>query len=199
MVADPLEKWVTHTQSGSAVRLHGQDPVERGMRVPDGPARMLFAANGVTSVASREWEIPLAEVLFQEGRRDHAVRLMSRALHRSPTAANYLRVLKLLLSEDGVLSARKIAQEAVSRFPSNAHLRKLHEVLRPPTVRGASGKAIDRSREVAWLREHREEYRGKWVVLSGDRLVSAANNLSEALEKAERYGLSERPLVHQVS
>lgn len=38
---------------------------------------------------------------------------------------------------------------------------------------------VDCSRENEWLRQHRDKYRGQWVVLDGDRLVGHAANTNE--------------------
>lgn len=45
---------------------------------------------------------------------------------------------------------------------------------------------------MAWIRQHRKEYGGQWVVLDGDRLIAAGNDilaLKAAMEAADNYSL----------
>lgn len=44
-----------------------------------------------------------------------------------------------------------------------------------PKIRKASFK-IDTSKSREWLKAHRHEYAGKWVVLDGDRLIGAGDD-----------------------
>jgi len=41
-----------------------------------------------------------------------------------------------------------------------------------PQVRKARLPYIDRSRQMAWIAAHQEEYAGQWVALDGDRLIA---------------------------
>lgn len=44
----------------------------------------------------------------------------------------------------------------------------------------------DRSREDAWLKQHRHEYPGEWLALDGDRLVSHSRILREVTEETKK-------------
>lgn len=66
-----------------------------------------------------------------------------------------------------------------------------------PEATGARVKVIDRTREMQWLEEHRDEYAGQWVALDGDRLLSHGPQAREVFAAARRAGV-ERPLVVQV-
>ncbi|MBI3920011.1 MAG: hypothetical protein HY318_01235 [Armatimonadetes bacterium] len=152
-----------------------------------------------TRTTSEAEQFRCIQELFEKGERDLAFSTMDELLDVMATPSNYLRALRILLRQGEAYTARLLAVKAHQRFPSNARIAKIYKVLRPPTARYTTGKAIDRSREIQWLREHREEYKGQWVVLSGDRLVAASEDLSEALEEAKNDKLEERPLLHQVS
>ena len=62
----------------------------------------------------------------------------------------------------------------------------------PPTVRRSTRERVDLSQEMEWVRQHRDEYRGQWVVLAGDRLVGYAATAAEAtafVEQARAEGV----------
>jgi hypothetical protein len=63
-----------------------------------------------------------------------------------------------------------------------------------PEVRKSKLPYIDRSREMAWLEEHEQEYAGQWVLLWGDRLVAHGDDLLPLRDKALAEGI-DRPLV----
>lgn len=69
--------------------------------------------------------------------------------------------------------------------------RTLHE------VRRAKFPAVDRTRDLAWLEEHRVEYAGQWVVLEEGRLLGNGSDPRTLLAKARAAG-SERALVLRV-
>jgi predicted DNA-binding antitoxin AbrB/MazE fold protein len=49
-----------------------------------------------------------------------------------------------------------------------------------PKVRRSTHGRVDLSKEREWVRRHRNEYRGQWVVLDGDRLIGHTPNADEA-------------------
>ncbi|MGH9799398.1 MAG: hypothetical protein ACRD82_03460 [Blastocatellia bacterium] len=61
-----------------------------------------------------------------------------------------------------------------------------------PQVRRSTHGRVDLSKEREWVRQHRDEYRGQWVVLDGDRLVGHAATAAEAtvfVEQARAEGV----------
>jgi len=56
---------------------------------------------------------------------------------------------------------------------------------------------LRRLREYEWLRQHRDEYAGQYVALSGDRLVAHAATLQEAQRLAREAG-AYRPLYVRI-
>lgn len=47
----------------------------------------------------------------------------------------------------------------------------------------------DRSREYAWLEQHRDEYAGQYVMLDGDTLIAAGSNAKEVASLARERGI----------
>lgn len=58
-------------------------------------------------------------------------------------------------------------------------------------------EVIDCSRELQWLREHRNEYAGQWVALDGDRLIASGPDARPVYEAARASGV-DLPLVTEV-
>lgn len=61
-----------------------------------------------------------------------------------------------------------------------------------PKVRRSAHGRVDTSRESEWLRLHRDDYRGQWVVLDGDRLIghaATADELTPFVEQARAEGV----------
>jgi hypothetical protein len=58
-----------------------------------------------------------------------------------------------------------------------------------PKVRRATVK-VDFTRERQWLKQHRHQYVGQWVVLAGDRLIGAGQNPRPFFEQARAEGVT---------
>ena len=54
----------------------------------------------------------------------------------------------------------------------------------------------DRSREYAWLEQHRDEYDGKYVALDGDQLIAAGDGAKEVATKARELGIQGALIVY---
>ncbi len=57
-----------------------------------------------------------------------------------------------------------------------------------PEVRKASFK-FDTSKSREWLKAHRHEYIGKWIVLDGDRLIGAGDDPRPIVAQARTEGV----------
>src|SRR5437016_10278169 len=57
-----------------------------------------------------------------------------------------------------------------------------------PRIRKASFR-IDTTKSHEWLKAHRHEYLGKWVVLDGDRLVGAGDDPQPIFAQARTRGV----------
>jgi transcriptional regulator with XRE-family HTH domain len=69
--------------------------------------------------------------------------------------------------------------------------------LEPSKPPARPARPIDRSRELRWLADHRQQYSGQWVALAGDRLIASGLNPKDVFRAARRSGVN-RPLVHRV-
>ena len=54
----------------------------------------------------------------------------------------------------------------------------------------------DRSREYAWLAEHRDEYVGQYVMLDGDTMIAAGTNAKEVASVARQQGATGALLLY---
>jgi hypothetical protein len=86
------------------------------------------------------------------------------------------------VEEERVLSGR--IRVVISAYPRNKPSRPPRRV-----------DPIDCSRELRWLKEHRQEYMGQWVALDGDRLVAHGTNGREVYEEARQSGVEVPALV----
>lgn len=64
----------------------------------------------------------------------------------------------------------------------------------PRTWKSSIGK-VDLSKEHEWLRQHKHEYVGQWVVLDGNRLVGHGSDPLPFFRQAKAEGVK-LPFVH---
>ena len=65
-----------------------------------------------------------------------------------------------------------------------------------PEVRKSKLPYIDRSREMAWLVQHEQEYAGQWVLLCGDRLIAHGDDVIPLRDRALAEGIDVPFVVH---
>ncbi len=123
--------------------------------------------------------------LLEGESRDRGIAMIWKALEERPTKENFLYVLKALIANSDILLARKVADIAIGQHPNNPEIAKMRRLLWPGIPKPSSAKARNLSKEVQWIKEHAAEYRGKWVILAGDRLLAADESLHVAREKSK--------------
>lgn len=119
--------------------------------------------------------VPAREAL-EHGYRRQGTDDIQRSVAADPSPATYERSIKLALEFNLVDLARELAAAGSNRYRRNATLKRWAHVLAPPVVQEHTGLTIphhERDRSVEWLQRHADEYRGKWVVLSGGELLAA--------------------------
>ena len=102
----------------------------------------------------------------------------------------------------------RVIEQIVALSPDNlAKLRrlldeKLQEVEQasqspfvPRIVGQSSNVPKDRSREQAWLEQHRDQYADQWVALDTDRLLGHGVSLKEVAAAAKQAGVSDALIV----
>lgn len=104
-----------------------------------------------------------------------------------------------LLSDERFQTARRVAREAIDRFPEHPRVRNAWRIFdtRANAIR-RPGNEPSRSEEFNWLRNPPETARGKWVALVGKEMVAAADSLKELVESIRSLRLSSPPLVHHL-
>lgn len=119
---------------------------------------------------------------------------------RRNSADDLVRKVRSLLDGQELTAAKAAAAHGAKLFPGHHWLAQANKVLNPSkvTTRPARDPGIDRGKEYDWLRQNREEYQGKWVVLLEDELIACADSFEEVVRVARSRDLKARPLVHHV-
>jgi hypothetical protein len=107
-----------------------------------------------------------------------------------------LDYLKSLVEGSAVEEARSLAKELALAWPEHPRVQYWARVLAPPRVIGrspATGYSLER--EKPWLQRHAHEYPGCWIVLDGERLITADPDLVAARAAAKADGAHD-PLFH---
>ena len=92
----------------------------------------------------------------------------------------------IIVNEDGAFIPRQLfrqndrlwselQQAGILAQPQSASRGKVNRVPQP-----------DRSREMLWIKEHREEYAGQWVALNGDQLLAHGTDAHQVFAEARR-------------
>lgn len=100
------------------------------------------------------------------------------------TAEDFDHALHLALGIGAGTIARDLAMEGAKRYPDYAELQKAAHILAPPRVISSTlPRDPSAKRDMAWLKQHWDEYRGKWVAVRNGELLAAADSLDEIVER----------------
>ncbi len=98
---------------------------------------------------------------------------------------------QLVVSEAGVFVPKHLWQQ-IERALTESNQAAL---VTPPSARPPDNAAPqDRSRELCWIKAHRQDYTGQWVALEGDRLLGHGPTSREVIAAARQAGV-ESPFV----
>ena len=116
------------------------------------------------------------------------------------SAGALMRKVRSLLNEQQIMAAKETAAHGAKLFPEHPWLQQADKVLNPTRVTAtpARDRGVDRRKEYDWLRRHREQYQGKWVVLLEDELIACGDSFEDVVQQARSRDLKARPLVHHV-
>lgn len=106
----------------------------------------------------------------------------------------YVSMIWALVEAQQLQKARALLQ-LVHDSPESTKLKRLLSV---PIAKPSQRKDFDRTPEYRWLAENAKNYVGKWVAVSGDSLIAAANTLKDLREKIKNTTLARSPLLHYV-
>jgi hypothetical protein len=104
--------------------------------------------------------------------------------------------VKDLLGYGRLKAARELLENALQQYPTNERLRKLHWAVSPGKVERVDVRYSDRGEEVAWIKANQAKYRGKWVVLLGNRVLGMGDDLKTAMHMAQEQQYEGLPLIH---
>jgi hypothetical protein len=104
--------------------------------------------------------------------------------------------VKDLLGYGRLKAARELLESALQQYPTNERLRKLHWAVSPGKVELVDVRYSDRGEEVAWIKENQAKYKGKWVVLLGNRVLGMGDDLKTAMHIAQEQQYEGLPLIH---
>ncbi len=105
---------------------------------------------------------------------------------------NLERVIKQIdaLSPDNLAKLRRILDEKLQEVEQASQ-----SPFVPRLVGHSANAPKDRSREQAWLEQHRDEYADQWVALDADRLLGHGASLKEVAAAAQQAGVSDALIV----
>src|SRR5262245_31336418 len=104
--------------------------------------------------------------------------------------------VKDLLGYGRLKAARELLERALRQYPTNERLLKLHWAVSPGKVERVDVRYSDRGEEVAWIKANQAKYKGKWVVLLGNRVLGMGNDLKTAMRMAKEQQYKGLPLIH---
>ncbi len=107
--------------------------------------------------------------------------------------------IRELLSHGDLPAARELAAAAACRHPDHQELRNAKRVLCDGKAFPIAGSIRTSDRELEWLRDPPETYRGQWVALLESNLVGASNSLEELMRSLAPEILERSPLVVQIA
>lgn len=117
---------------------------------------------------------------------------------RTTEVLPYVSFIRSLIEQEKITAARRMLDAAPPTFLNDPRIARLRKVLAPPTLRVSQKRDTDRSLDYQWIRDHRQEYRGRWVALHEGRLLAAAASLRGLLEELKSLRLERAPLIHHI-
>jgi hypothetical protein len=114
------------------------------------------------------------------------------------SADDFVRAIRSFLANAQAGAARQAAARGAVSFPDDLRLQKANRVLNPSRIVSRPATAPDRTGEFAWLRKHSAEFRGSWVALMGEELLSSGEKLEDVLGEVQSRSLGAKPLIHHI-
>ena len=96
-------------------------------------------------------------------------------------------------------AARQMLEAAPDYILRDHHVAGLRSVLAPPVLKRIDKRDVDRREEYHWLRQHANEYRGRWIALVGGTVVAHAPTLRELQAHLALLELPRTPLLQRIT
>ncbi len=111
-------------------------------------------------------------------------------------ALTLIKHVKDLLQQEKIHDARHALELGSIRFPDNHQIVKMLRAISPGRASTTDHVSSGCKKEMAWIKQHGSKYRGQWIALDEDRLVSSAPTLKILLtEIVSEHDQGNTPLV----
>src|SRR5262249_47024747 len=112
--------------------------------------------------------------------------MSNRGLGQGENNAGILATIWRMVEDQRVGAARHLLNER----PDTPEYARVKRLLRRPATRTDQRRDRPRTAEYEWLRSHSDEFRGRWVALSGDALIATSTSLRELREQLRSISAS---------
>ena len=105
-----------------------------------------------------------------------------------------------LLNEQRISEARNVLRFGSSSYPDDDGIAELMRAISPGRTQTLQGTTSNRSQEMNWIQQNGHQFRGLWIAVSGDLLVSSASTLESLL--ADLKGFKDNrdmPVVQKIA
>jgi hypothetical protein len=110
---------------------------------------------------------------------------------------SYVDRIREHVERDEVGAARRLVANALREGSTEPGLAHWAEVLAPAKVLGFSPAGEpDRSAEFRWFAEHGWEYRGQWVAVLGNQMLTHAESYQNLRDELDKLQPAAPPFVH---
>jgi hypothetical protein len=108
--------------------------------------------------------------------------------------APYVSLIWSLVQAQQLQKARAL----LPLVPDSPEYARLKNLLSLPATSRSERKDFDRTQEYSWLTKNAKDYSGRWVAVSGDSLVAAADTLRQLRAEVKKAQPARVPLLHFV-
>lgn len=91
-----------------------------------------------------------------------------------------------LLGQQRIRDARRTLGIGSICYPANREIASLLRAISPGRVSPTGWTSPGRERETAWIKQNGHKYRGKWIALDEDRLITVGATLGELLANLDK-------------
>jgi hypothetical protein len=153
-------------------------------------------------VSAQEWAQQLLKKgrqLIKAGNFAEGARVLDESLTvGGGSPGEYVKIIRLLVESNCANLARYLVRKVHGLYPHDSALCRWVNVLAEPTVRTVERRPVNKNDALRWLKANAGSHRGKWVVLSGGKLLASGDTLRGALQEAQSVGPLGDTLTHLI-